>query len=110
RTTSSQDGITTLEYDARGRLVTFERSNGERQRFVADEMGNYYPVDSDTAAASYGVGSRLQSWREFEYKNDDRGFVIEKIRRLPDGSVERLGFTYNDEDLLSEVTLPNGMR
>ncbi len=109
-TSSSQDGVTTLEYDERGRLITFNRFNGERQRFVADSMNNYYPVDDDATAASYGVGSRLQTWREFEYKSDDRGFVIEKSRRLPDGSVERFGFKYNDEDLLSEVALPSGAR
>lgn len=90
-----------LEYDVRGRLKA-RRQGTSVETFVADAADNYYEVGPSAPPRRYGPGNQLLRRAEFEYKYDDRGFLVEKHRRAPDSTApEVTRFEWNSWGLES---------
>jgi len=97
----SETGIQTFAYDAEGR-VTAVRGRSQ-EGFAYDVNGNR--ISANGESAQYDSRNRLlrQGVRDFEY--DARGNVVAELG--PNGTTR---YTYNGQNLLIGVDLPDGRR
>jgi len=100
-------GTTTLEYDLRGRLLSYEPPNRKRERFAYDANGNHLP---ENAHCVFGPGDRLLKQGDTEYSYDAGGRLIEK--RVPRAGADADVWKYEwlSSGLLGKVTRPDGVR
>jgi RHS repeat-associated protein len=106
--TTAADGTTELEYDVRRRLVRKRPRRGPEELWSTNGLGDYFERGPGSPTRSYLSGGRIAAKAATDYTWDDRGFLIEKRKGLPEGGSERWRYTWNGSDLLSNVELPDG--
>ncbi len=79
---ASDGQVTQLGNDLRRRLISSDRSLGQR-RFAIDACGNSYANSTPSAQTTYGTGNQLRTQSQTKYLHDDHGHRIEKRVATP---------------------------
>ncbi|MFG6296443.1 RHS repeat-associated core domain-containing protein [Streptomyces rochei] len=102
--------------DAVGR-VTAVRARGWTENYAYDESGNQTEASWPVSHAGHEAtgdrvyqGTRISRAGRVQYRHDDQGRVIERRKRHLSGKSASWKYTWDAEDRLTEVTLPDGTR
>ncbi|WP_194924900.1 RHS repeat-associated core domain-containing protein [Catenulispora pinisilvae] len=106
-------GSRRYRYDPVGR-VTAVSAGTWSEAYAYDAFGNVasttLPGDSPTSGDRETAGTLVRRAGRTSYEHDANGRVIRKIRRMLSGQRKIWTYSWNADDRLTEVTLPDGIR
>jgi RHS repeat-associated protein len=104
-------GTRRYELDAAGR-VTAVRAPGWTESYAYDASGNLAgasaPGDGDTQGEREFAGTVLRRAGRTAYEHDAQGRLVRSTRRTLSGQVKQWSYTWDADDRLTAVTVPDG--
>lgn len=94
-------------HDRRARLTEVRQGNDVVESYWHDEASN---VHETSTPRTYDQGNVLSRRGDTDYHWDGDGRLVEKVRKTPDGAIERWRYGWDGQGNLASVERPDGLR